>query len=369
MKRYLLILIEVLVIVLCLPIMLIAQAPELIDISMFPPPTGPYQVGRTTWHWVDTSRDEVLTDVEGDKRELVVRTWYPAEVEAGAELALATEDLSGQGAEELMTIFHMDDSDPVVQSLINLRTYVYRDGSVSDGQATYPVLVFSPGYCMFPEDYNTQVEELASHGYIVVGINHPYYSGGTVFPDGRVVACMDVTGGAIQRGQAQRTYAQDVIFVLDQLERLNTNDPDGRFSGRLDLERIGVIGSSMGGDGAVLAGSLDDRIRAVLSEDGSVPVDYEPLAQPFLLFATAPRSLPTQGPNYSVWVTGFAHASFTDYVILTPGIGSIEGKRTVEIVRAYIRAFFDRHLKGVEAPLLDGPSPDFPEVEIDTRNM
>jgi predicted dienelactone hydrolase len=365
MNKCSLILVSVLLAALSLPIVSSAQGPGPVDISMFPAPTGPYQVGRITRHWVDASRDEMLTEDTGDNRELVVRIWYPAEAEAGAELALAAEDLSGPGAADLISIFNLDSSDPVTQSFINLRTYAYQDAPVSDEQSTYPVLAFSPGWASVPEDYSIQIEELASHGYIVVSIYHPYYSGATVFPDGQIV--MPIQPGR-QLDQAPATCAQDILFVLDQLESLNTNDPDGVLNGRLDLERIGVFGSSLGGTAATLSGSLDNRVRAVLNEDGRVPAGYTPLEQPFMLFRATVSPIPSQGPNYTVSVRGFEHNSFGDWPVFVPDVGSIEGQRTVEIVRAFILAFFDKYLKGEDSGLLDGALTDYPEIEIRAQN-
>jgi hypothetical protein len=47
----------------------------------------------------------------------------------------------------------------------------------------------------------------------------------------------------------------------------------------------------------------------------------------------------------------------------------LDGERALGIQRAYVRAFFDRHLRDAEATILDGPSRDFPEVSIRTRNV
>jgi hypothetical protein len=38
------------------------------------------------------------------------------------------------------------------------------------------------------------------------------------------------------------------------------------------------------------------------------------------------------------------------------------------IQNVYTLAFFDKHLKGLAAPLLDGPSPDYPEVVFASRH-
>ncbi|WP_438295517.1 hypothetical protein [Streptomyces sp. HUAS TT7] len=67
-------------------------------------------------------------------------------------------------------------------------------------------------------------------------------------------------------------------------------------------------------------------------------------------------------------VTGSDHVSFTDLPILAAQVGlpipgaSISAQRSEEITRSYVAAFFDLHVKGIPQPLLDGPSPDSPEV-------
>ena len=42
-------------------------------------------------------------------------------------------------------------------------------------------------------------------------------------------------------------WTQDVSFILNRLEQLNKQDEQDRFTGRLDLERIGMFGHSYGG--------------------------------------------------------------------------------------------------------------------------
>jgi hypothetical protein len=48
-------------------------------------------------------------------------------------------------------------------------------------------------------------------------------------------------------------------------------------------------------------------------------------------------------------------------------LGPIDAHRVHRIVNAYTLAFFDRHLKGKPAPLLDGPAAQYPEMHFDTR--
>ncbi len=81
------------------------------------------------------------------------------------------------------------------------------------------------------------------------------------------------------------------------------------------------------------------------------------------------------GPPHLFKVNEFRHFDFTDEVFWRRLIatnpdffGTIEGTRAVKILRAYVVAFFDQYLKGMDQPLLDGPSPDYPEVIIQSRN-
>jgi hypothetical protein len=76
---------------------------------------------------------------------------------------------------------------------------------------------------------------------------------------------------------------------------------------------------------------------------------------------------------YNITVRGSMHVDFTDGA-LVPALkyigmsGEIDGQKMVKIVNAYTLAFFNKYLKGIDSPLLDGPSPDFPEVIIKTGN-
>jgi hypothetical protein len=115
---------------------------------------------------------------------------------------------------------------------------------------------------------------------------------------------------------------------------------------------------------------VDDRIKAVLNEDAFIePASYPAVEQPFMFFSSGTRYFPSQGPNYTVLVKGFDHLSFGDWPVLFPDIGVIEGQHTVEIVRDYSVAFFDKYLKDEDSALLDGPSENYPEVEIRVRNI
>jgi hypothetical protein len=130
-------------------------------------------------------------------------------------------------------------------------------------------------------NYSTLAEDLASHGYVVVGIDAPYRAFVVAFPDGRVIRRLpennpEVCIGKVGEEQARcvdrilSAWTADIGDVLDQLGQLNTSDPSGRFTGRLDMTRVGVFGHSFGGAQAAQFCSQDSRCKAGIDVDRSL---------------------------------------------------------------------------------------------------
>ncbi|MFC1961035.1 hypothetical protein ACFLYO_10020, partial [Chloroflexota bacterium] len=117
-----------------MPAALLAQESEF----QLPAPTGPYQVGRISRHWVDAIREEINTEDTDDFRELLIDIWYPAEVEADATPAPYFEDLSGPMGEEALAAWTLgdeiglDSSSPATQELLQWTTHTYADAALSD---------------------------------------------------------------------------------------------------------------------------------------------------------------------------------------------------------------------------------------------
>jgi len=358
---------------------LVAALPVLIPVFRLPEPTGPFPVGTAMLYLVDDSRPETLTPDPQDHRELMVRVWYPARVEPGARLAPLIEH-----------------APPRFGHLSLVRTHACQDVPVSGARPSYPVLIFSHGHVGFIEQNLTQMEELASHGYIVFSMTHPYHTIETVFPDGRVVPADSVLANNFLKGVSPsrevytehlRIWTDDTRFLIDQLERFQAGKSKSPFVGRLDMARLGIFGHSFGGVTAVQGCSLDRRCRAGINLDAGLPGDYTGRAkdfrldQPFMFMlnetAGYNRSSLFRGLENTVIVVivrGTRHFDFTDLSLyspvlkLTKAFSPVDGHRMVEIINSYTLAFFDRYLKGDSSPLLDGPSPDYPEVTIEMRD-
>jgi dienelactone hydrolase len=165
-----------------------------------------------------------------------------------------------------------------------------------------------PGGSALTTDFTTLAEDLASHGYVVVGFDAPYRSGVVVFPDGRVVLRSPAanTDDLAAPGAQERfvtkilpMWSGDAQFVADQLDRLNGADPSGRFKGRLDMRRLGIFGHSFGGATALQFCHDDSRCKAGIDLDGepSGSVVKEGLTQPFLFLLSDHGDLSAPEPH------------------------------------------------------------------------
>jgi dienelactone hydrolase len=336
-----------------------------------PTPTGPHQVGVTSRQWVDTSRGEIYTADPDDNKVVTVWIWYPADVEEGAEPAPYIENPDSFWAVGDMAGNLGTTRAEVTDYITTLHVSAYQDAPVAAATAQYPVIVYFDPLSGLPINQGVQVQDLASHGYVVVSILHAY-GFDVYFADQLYV------------GDAKFSYSfvewmanalPDVSFTVDQLEILNSEE---QFAQRLDLENIGLSGYSLGGSIVAMATAEDERIKATISQDGLPPsFDYSRIKQPYMLFQAeedfADEFTQFGGPTYLVASDHLVHTSFGDYFFwphhLDLPAEIVDGARGTQIIDAYVIAFFDRYLKGEEAPLLDGPSPDYPEVEIEARNM
>src|SRR5689334_13640819 len=175
-----------------------------------PAPTGPFPVGRVACDWAD-----------GTKREILVWIWYPC-AEGGAIDDYVPANLrapkTGGGLLRLLT------RDPSI-----VHGHSHRGAALSPRQASYPVVLLRGGASAGVLNYSTIAEDLASHGYVVAGIDAPYRTSVVVFPDGRVVRRTDENNPELYSGAAfdrlatrlLAAWTSDMTFALDRLAQWN----------------------------------------------------------------------------------------------------------------------------------------------------
>jgi len=147
---------------------------------LLPSPTGPYRVGRATFHAIDPARDEPFTLDSADHREVLFHLWYPAGAEGGAPAAFVRPVPQD-------TVFQRYYRYVGVEKLARVRVHAFAEAPLAEAVRRYPVILFSHGLGALAAMYTTFLENLASHGFIVVGVDHPFFSTAFQMPDGRTV--------------------------------------------------------------------------------------------------------------------------------------------------------------------------------------
>src|SRR5215467_8576351 len=279
---------------------LMGQAPANRPFDL-PALTGPYHVGRVSYHWTDSARPEVLSKDQGRRRELMVHLWYPTDSDTGYERAAYF--LYWPKVKEAMGVAPLRCGFGPSYTAIDsgqLRSHAVETAPISKSKPRYPILIFSHGLAAPTFTYTVQFEGLASHGYVVAAIDHTYDSQIVVFPDGRSVPIAREWEETMVAGDAERMKAfemgrnavgaADIRFVVDQLAKIsNSTESASSFSGKFDLDRIGAFGHSLGSLSVSLACQEDARIRACFNQDGLFEVpffnmpDGKTMDQPYLL--------------------------------------------------------------------------------------
>lgn len=270
----------------------VVTAPAPFDL---PPPTGQFAVGTTSWHVSDPSRSETFAEPPV-AREVEVLAWYPASPSGRA----AAAPYLRAGLPEVQAFASVIRAPSnAYDTLAAVQTHARLDAP-PDGSTKRPVLVFSHGYGSLATASTSLLEDLASRGFIVLSIVHPYESAAATLESGRVVTFLNEAGKLRQgyldvlnewahedeimasvtqaaaeddqrrllRGyisaipkttEALRRWVDDTRLVLNRWPALPTSSIGRQLAERADADRLGVFGHSMGG---VTAGSSASKIAA-----------------------------------------------------------------------------------------------------------
>jgi pimeloyl-ACP methyl ester carboxylesterase len=368
--------------------------------TTLPAPTGPFAVGRAVEDWTDDKTLGTLAPVPGTKRELLVWIWYPAAGQAGTThnylpdtVRTAVEGSSGVLFSKLLT-----------RDLSKVHGHSRQDADVSPQDPPYPVLIMRAGASAEVWNYSTLAEDLASHGYVVVGFDAPYRTHLVAFPDGRVLQrlpennpelCEGMTGGEQDRCATRllSAWTEDMAFVLDRLGQLNA-DKAGKFEGRLDMTRVGAFGHSFGGAAALQFCHDDERCKAVVDVDGAPhgSVIKTGVARPAMILLSDHRGehdpkgpqimadlqsiydrAPTDGRVF-LEIRGANHFLFSDdgallksHIVMRTlrmfGVVGIDGRRQLAVTSHCLQSFFDAELKGAQFGISFSTYPEIRAVQ------
>jgi dienelactone hydrolase len=355
-------------------------AVEIRLIPYLPPPAGPFQVGTVL---LGTSPSSIGSlPPAGASCPVSVQLWYPAEPGSGdGRASYRPEGASLLSAERWV------------------RTSATLNAALSPHLTRYPVLLSLPGWAGYRTENTAFVQDLASRGFIVaaIGYDDPACAGIDGTAKNPPVTDIDLSsrsafehtlGVAHQKIERVAGAASRVIDGLETLDRI---DPAGRFDGRLDLDRIGVVGYSLGGAIGMQLCWRDHRLKAAVNIDGwffdAAPGGW--IEQPFMFISddgpaatSADLSNPNPAHRYSailddtadrrmsselakhggvaVTVLGSDHLDFSDLAYLSR-VALLRGRRpdgtAIRTVADYSAAFFGQVLNGNASPLFSNPPP------------
>jgi dienelactone hydrolase len=317
--------------------------------------TGEYSIGTKSYTLTDDSRQEYFTE-EDDKRKVTIQYWYPLD-KAGNENTPA--------------------------------------------KGKFPLVVFSHGAFGYRMSNYSTYQELASHGYIVCSIDHPYHAFMTKQEDGKTIianmnfinSAMAATNGDISAEETYKLQKEwmklrtgDMAFVLDYIRKTAASNNADVVYKSMDLERIGLFGHSLGGATAAQIGRTDKDIDAVAVIDGTMLGEITGFENGKDVVTTAAYPKPIMNfyneehykdaladkeayPNmvasknavdsYQVVIKGSGHMNFTDLAIISPflskmlgGLGDVDSRYCIEMIDEDLLKFFDKYLKSskIEIP-------------------
>lgn len=307
---------------------------------VLPAPRGPHPVGRTLVDWKDNRRN----------RELMVFIWYPTASGASGRHSEYIPRAWGQLEARNMT--------PIpAKRLQEIQVSAIEDPPVAPG--AMPVLVMLPGMGRISAHYTTLAEDLASFGYLVVGVTPTGSSDVVAFPDGPVVWGSEEAQVATfnDRAKAQELvtiWAGDSSFALDQLAR------DSRFANHIQANKIGIFGHSFGGNVTAHSLQLDARFaRAAVLDSAFFGEPIRALDKPLLIFecdTTNERDWKAvcevdRASCSTIRFPGARHMNFSDAGVLPSRfplpksvlmLGNVEGAPFLRDVSDRLRSFFDQ---------------------------
>jgi dienelactone hydrolase len=395
------------------------------------PPTGRLSVGVTTSQLVDSSRGEMFSDEIPPRRELALQIWYPAAPTANAK------PLSGTSAfpwgslicpPKSMAVSEYPHFFERIVDLVQIRSDVLKwpklTGEINShsfphtplmkAASPYPVILFSHGNGGFLAQTSYLMEELASHGYVVIAISHTYNAWLTSFPDGRIIPAdfehpiykaieeqysnsqaileqikkNDSLSFRQQRSkelyhdgeykklmpnyfELLQTRCDDLRFTIDELHRLE-NNANWRFAGALDLGRLAVLGYSLGGEAASQTCVIEERIRAGVALDSDLWGNMfgQSIKQPFFCIYAESNERDTEyvDRTSAIIIGGTKHASFSSNAYWWESQGRTDIKGTLatsrchEITRQYVLAFLNHYLNTITDDILNEATVTIPEV-------
>jgi predicted dienelactone hydrolase len=330
----------------------VVEASSAANTIAVPAPTGMYKVGTTVVRLVGNGDN--LRVARDDRRELLVRVWYPTYIRDGCRPAPYADPKVWAYVAQIAGV-----------ELPQVRTNSCQNAPVMN--RAFPVIVLTHGYTGMFTDYTFLSEDLASRGYLVISIGHTYESTAVELPDGRLVTSIfgsqfspaGIRDDIRSLRLARSMRLTDLKLVLNELTTLNST---GSLAGSFDLSRVAVLGHSLGGEVAISMLQRDKRLNAAIALDADISAaSAKGTDKPLFLLAAGRQQWKSHecelwrnltGPRLVVNLRGAEHLTLSDAVWLRRAVpqlnarsGTMSIETTISAIREYVAAFLATNLR------------------------
>lgn len=360
---------------------------------LLPQGTGPYYTSLTSEEWIDESRLDPFNS--SHLRRIMVSRFNPVAPSHCRHIKVPYMTAATAAVEdEILGEFDYPKGlwSRFFHNACEDKRPRKRDG---EGQKGWPLVLFSGGLNTTRLFYSHFAQEMSSHGFTVITMDHPYdtdvveFPNGDVILGGRVVKPANANGSTASIEHALEVRAADASFVLNHL-------------GVKKTDQVLMFGHSLGGSASATTLLNDKRFRAGVNLDGPMfgPVVNTSLGTPrrqqaFMLWGADGHNSSTDPAWTQFWaslngstnvdyrkefnIAKSTHGSYWDVNILVDIAGMrdglserakllvspIPGHRVWRIMGRYLLAFFWFTLgEKSEDSILVKPSTEFPEVEL-----
>ena len=256
--------------------------------TLFAKPMGKYAIGTVSYWVTDPDREEIFITDKHQARQIPIQVWYPAENTSQSDYAPYIPEAT-KVSEAISELLHIPKA--LLYPLQFKRSNALEKAPVNKEKSQYPVLLYLTGLYGHRCISTFQIQELVSQGYIVVGIDCPMAVALATFSDGSTLQSQPRSvidpmlneslteenpllsyNGKTFEGGLIAYFAKDVSQVIDFLTTLNTNDPKDLLYNKLNLDKLGAFGVSLGGIIVSEASWKDPRIKANLIMESRIPL-------------------------------------------------------------------------------------------------
>jgi dienelactone hydrolase len=364
---------------------------------VLPTPSGEYEIAHGTAKLIDTSRTNPYFPTHG-KRDVLISLFYP--IKRSACSKTCTIDYMPPTTASYVDDYAVLNYGVPNGTMKNIKMAVCcktKPKKHINTSKAYPVVLFQPGLTNSRLQYNHMAATLASSGYAVITMDHTFEALVVEYPDGNTTVGVpesywnyDAFPNTEFMERIMDIRIADAQFVFQQLRRpdvVKSLIPDLKAGTEWDMKRVAIYGHSFGGAAAIASlTKKDNHFAGGINMDGWQYGVHSAITKPALFFGRADR---TGDPTWSdMWpflkgwkkeirLSKSMHNTFGgDLALLfklrgvpvidntVKATGTLDGKRSFEVVTTYVQAFMDRVLKGKKRGLLDGPSDAYPEVSF-----